>query len=151
MVAKWSHLGYVNRLRCRAQPLYGSDKLAIAAKFYEPILPVPAFDDRRPNWESIRIVNSMVKSYTQRAEDSSDMIDKFAVVTPAAVALELPRFILAGYQPAIADLPLAFDNVLHQASVKLQIAFPDPLLLQYDCGKLQELARLLREKKAGGH
>jgi helicase SWR1 len=44
-----------------------------------------------------------------------------------------------------------FDDVLHRASVKLQIAFPDPSLLQYDCGKMQELARLLREKKAGGH
>ena len=36
-------------------------------------------------------------------------------------------------------------------TLKLQITFPDPLLLQYDCGKLQKLADLLREKKAGGH
>ena len=43
----------------------------------------------------------------------------------------------------------AFDAVLHQPSAKLQIA-PDPSLLQYDCGKLQELTGLLREKKAGG-
>ncbi len=41
--------------------------------------------------------------------------------------------------------------MLHKSSVKLQIAFPDPLLLQYDCGKLQQLNLLLREKKAGGH
>jgi len=35
--------------------------------------------------------------------------------------------------------------------VKLQIAFPVLSLLQYDYSKLQELARLLQERKAGGH
>jgi len=35
--------------------------------------------------------------------------------------------------------------------VKLQIAFPDTSLLQYDCGKLQKLYEMLRDLKAGGH
>ncbi|KAG6882024.1 hypothetical protein C0993_012188 [Termitomyces sp. T159_Od127] len=81
----------------------------------------------------------------------ASIIDKFAFVTPAAVALDLPRFTLLGHRAVVADLPTTFDAVLHKAAVKLQIAFPDPSLLQYDCGKLQEITRLLREKKAGGH
>jgi len=43
-----------------------------------------------------------------------------------------------------------FDT-LHQPAVKLQIAFPDASLIQYDCGKLQQLDTLLRMRAAGGH
>ena len=32
-----------------------------------------------------------------------------------------------------------------------KLAFPDKFLLQFDCGKLQQLDSLLRERKAGGH
>ncbi|KNZ81238.1 Helicase SWR1 [Termitomyces sp. J132] len=150
-IAHWSHIGYVNRLRCKPEPIYGSEELATVAKFYEPIFPNSSFEGCCPNWESPRVVNSMVKSYIERAEDMASIIEKFAFVTPAVVALDLPRFALPGYKAIIADLPITFDEVLHKVAVKLQIAFPDPLLLQYDCGKLQELSRLLREKKAGGH
>jgi helicase SWR1 len=64
-----------------------------------------------------------------------------AFVTPAVVALDMPRIVLLGYGDAVVSQPAGFDDELHPASVKLQIAFPDPLLLQ------QKLADLLREKK----
>ncbi|XP_028164743.1 helicase domino [Ostrinia furnacalis] len=51
---------------------------------------------------------------------------------------------LAG--PARALLAL-----LHAPASRHAVAFPHPRLLQYDCGKLQTLAGLLRELKAGGH
>jgi helicase SWR1 len=35
--------------------------------------------------------------------------------------------------------------------MKMSIAFPDKRLLQYDCGKLQRLDKLLRQLQAGGH
>jgi hypothetical protein len=40
---------------------------------------------------------------------------------------------------------------LRTALVRRQLFFPDRRLLQFDCGKLQELAVLLRRLKAGGH
>jgi E1A-binding protein p400 len=40
---------------------------------------------------------------------------------------------------------------LRTALVRKQLFFPDRRLLQYDCGKLQELDVLLRKLKAGGH
>ncbi|KAG6816590.1 hypothetical protein H0H87_004816 [Tephrocybe sp. NHM501043] len=151
-IARWSHIGYINRLRCNKEPpTYSAEKLTAAAKFYEPILPASFFDGRCPNWESIRVVNSMVKSYITRADESATVVEKFAFVTSTVVALELPRITLSGCGATVAEQPAAFDELLHKASVKLQIAFPDASLLQYDCGKLQELASLLREKKAGGH
>lgn len=41
--------------------------------------------------------------------------------------------------------------VFHPASIRLTLAFPDRMLVQYDCGKLQVLAKLLRKLKSGGH
>ncbi|KAI8421017.1 hypothetical protein MSG28_008149, partial [Choristoneura fumiferana] len=40
---------------------------------------------------------------------------------------------------------------LHGCAAPQRVAFPHPRLLQYDCGKLQALAPLLRRLKAGGH
>ena len=40
---------------------------------------------------------------------------------------------------------------LRQASVRQQLFFPDRRLVQFDCGKLQALAQLLRTLKSGGH
>jgi len=39
----------------------------------------------------------------------------------------------------------------HGARMRLSIQFPDKRLLQYDCGKLQTLDKLLRKLQAGGH
>ncbi|KAF5375538.1 hypothetical protein D9615_009140 [Tricholomella constricta] len=150
-IARWTHIGYLNRLRCSIRPIYSSELLDLASRFREPLLPASSFSDRRSDWEALRVVNSMVKSYDTRAEEMASIIDRFAFVTPPVVALDLPRIVLPGCEPLLINQPATFDSVLHRASVKLQIAFPDPSLLQYDCGKLQELTRLLREKKAGGH
>ncbi|CAH8472299.1 unnamed protein product [Schistosoma bovis] len=40
---------------------------------------------------------------------------------------------------------------LHQLVMSCRIQFPDPRLIQYDCGKLQRLHSLLRELKSGNH
>ncbi|KAF7256965.1 hypothetical protein EG68_06353 [Paragonimus skrjabini miyazakii] len=40
---------------------------------------------------------------------------------------------------------------LHRIASACHIQFPDPRLIQYDCGKLQRLSLLLRELKAGNH
>jgi helicase SWR1 len=39
----------------------------------------------------------------------------------------------------------------HEARMRLSVQFPDKRLLQYDCGKLQTLAKLLRRLQSGGH
>ncbi|THD22460.1 Helicase domino [Fasciola hepatica] len=40
---------------------------------------------------------------------------------------------------------------LHRISTACRIQFPDPRLIQYDCGKLQRLDLLLRDLKSGNH
>ncbi|KAG5638439.1 hypothetical protein H0H81_012656 [Sphagnurus paluster] len=150
-IAHWKHIGYLNRLRCNTRPIYSSELLDLVRHSHQPLLPASSHH-QRPNWEATGILNSMVKSYEMRGEEMASIVDRFAFVTPLVVALDLPRITFSGYEEApMVEKFISSAAVLHKASVKLQIAFPDPSLLQYDCGKLQELARLLREKKAGGH
>lgn len=41
--------------------------------------------------------------------------------------------------------------LLHPIASSMITQFPDPRLIQYDCGKLQTLDHLLRKLKIGGH
>jgi len=150
-VARWAHIGYLNRLRCSVCPVYSQETISLVQHFYQPIVPLSALDTRSNYLDRVHLVNSSVKSFATRAKEMANLIDKFTFITPAVVARDMPRIALPGCEPSIVGLDTGFDDVLHRASVKQQVAFPDPSLLQYDCGKMQELTRLLREKKAGGH
>ncbi|KAI0657729.1 SNF2 family N-terminal domain-containing protein [Cubamyces menziesii] len=152
-IARWSHIAYLNGLRTSQSPVYSSETLTLCSRLYQPLLPHDVSTPPRDYLSTPERVRSAIKSYAARAEDMASVIDRFAFATPAAIARDLPTIALASL-PAQAVEPLKdpqFDAPLHRAAVKLQIAFPDPSLLQYDCGKLQMLATLLRERKAGGH
>lgn len=149
--ARWAQISYLNGLRCARLPIYSQEVLTFAEKFHRPILPLSALDIRHRFMDTAIPLHSAVKSFGDRAEELHSVVEKFTFVTPAVVALDLPRFALAGCEDVLSHQPPEFDSVLHHASVKLQIAFPHPSLLQYDCGKLQELSHLLRQKKLGGH
>ncbi|KAI0323687.1 hypothetical protein GY45DRAFT_1332354 [Cubamyces sp. BRFM 1775] len=152
-IARWSHIAYLNRLRTSQSPVYSSEALALCRRFYQPLLPYDVSTPPRDYLSTPERVRSAIKSYAARAEDMGPVIDRFTFTTPAAVARDLPAIALASLpaQAAESIKDPQFDAPLHRAAVKLQIAFPDPSLLQYDCGKLQMLATLLRERKAGGH
>ncbi|KAH9485667.1 Helicase SWR1 [Psilocybe cubensis] len=150
-IARWNHLGYLNNIRCSRMPFYPEEMISVVERMTKPIVPLTNLNPSATYLDNVDRVNQAVKSYATRAKEMENLIDNFAFVTPAVVALDLPRLALSGYQDTIQAQPLDFDSVLHRATVKLQIAFPDPSLLQYDCGKLQRLATLLREKKSGGH
>ncbi|THH18686.1 hypothetical protein EW146_g2357 [Bondarzewia mesenterica] len=152
-IARWTHIGYLNRLRCNQSPIYSSEMLAMMKQCSGPLLPA-SYLNRAVNYlDTSEYVHATIKSYETRAKDMAPILNNFACVTPSVVARDLPRLALAGREESALEMELnsQFDAILHRASVKLQIAFPDPSLLQYDCGKLQELTRLLRERKAGGH
>jgi helicase SWR1 len=149
-ISSWKHVAYINDLRCSQEPIYSSETLTVARRFYKPLLPLSAMDLRHNYMDIAQPVHKAILSYKERA-DTMTRAQKFACVTPSVVALDLPRLALGCYASQLASLPFEFDQILHAFSVKLQIAFPDPSLLQYDCGKLQRLQQLLQEKKAGGH
>ncbi|KAH8096931.1 P-loop containing nucleoside triphosphate hydrolase protein [Phellopilus nigrolimitatus] len=147
--ARFSQMVYLNRLRCDQIPIYGLETIEIARRLCNPLTSACEAELLSSDGQLSR---TLVKSYSARAEDAANIIDKFAFAILAVVARDLPSIVLRGLpEDALQHCSPDFDSVLHRASVKLQIAFPDVSLLQYDCGKLQGLARLLRERKSGGH
>jgi helicase SWR1 len=96
--------------------------------------------------------SSLVASLAERSRVLEPIVNYYAVIPPNAVARGLATYALPGLTPS--SHPSLTDpefDTLHQSTVKLQIAFPDSSLLQYDCGKLQTLYTMLRDLKAGGH
>ncbi|KAJ1306038.1 hypothetical protein OPQ81_010751 [Rhizoctonia solani] len=154
---------YINTRRNTRTPILGFEKLRVLRSMVEQLVPVDVLERRESHPETKFGVARMIRSYAQREESMGDIIDRFAFVTPSVVALDIPRLSLAPLAPSDYSGNITLNptiqsifsqpefDILHRASVKLQIAFPNSSLLQYDCGKLQELDALLREKNAGGH
>lgn len=148
---------YYEAYRHNQHPIYGRgllDKLVL--KTTRSRLANLANDRSSSGWITDSKLEPMglVHSITSRSVEMEPFVQKFACITPAAVAtdLNLATVTEAGAvalrqqsQSAVGSDPF------HEARMKLSIAFPDKRLLQYDCGKLQRLDKLLRQLQAGGH
>lgn len=152
---RWRHITYLNRQRCAVRPIYGHELLdtlqSISTTRLRQFGQSPSL---HPDYmETSDSLLQAVKSYRQRAESMESLIGHFAFATPAVVARDLPSLVLREVEQPLSAMQFdtSFDETLHLASVKLSIAFPEPSLLQYDCGKLQQLDLLLKERRAGGH
>ena len=95
----------------------------------------------------------MIPTLEQRAEALQPLIAQFTCVTPAVAAEELaPLTISEQGAELVKSSEMAHQrDPFHEARMRQSIAFPDKRLLQYDCGKLQRLATLLRDLQSGGH
>lgn len=150
--ARWTRIHSLNVLRCQLpDSIISTEALACAQRCYEPLLPLSCIQQRSSYPDTLHVANAAVLSYSDREVQMAPFIDRFAFATPTVMARDLPQRLLAEQEQSIRTFPQACDGVLRRATVKLTIAFPDPSLLQFDCGKLQRLAELLKEKKAGGH
>ncbi|KAL1981699.1 hypothetical protein VTN96DRAFT_2313 [Rasamsonia emersonii] len=106
-------------------------------------------------WLSSRssVLASMILSIEDRARQMEGYIQRFACVTPAATAAGITEAALTPLESRYFSEEQRNPpyEPFHEAQMRLSIAFPDKRLLQYDCGKLQRLDKLLRELQAGGH
>ncbi|WFD33362.1 DNA helicase [Malassezia cuniculi] len=142
---------YLNRLRCTVEPIYGRglfERVSIEAG--QPCRPLSSYTNERTYWTRCDALNKMVMSYEDRAQHMSDAIERFAFATPPAIVPDLPPHTVPGFS-AVAEDAAARPNPLHKSAVAQSISFPDASLLQYDCGKLQQLDILMRKLYAGGH
>ncbi|EDN07883.1 conserved hypothetical protein [Histoplasma mississippiense (nom. inval.)] len=98
-------------------------------------------------------IASMILSINERSLAMENIIQKFAFVTPAVVASDVTAAALTPMESRYFNKALRVPNYdpFHEAQMRLSIAFPDKRLLQYDCGKLQQLDKLLRKLQSGGH
>lgn len=157
-VAGWRHAAYLNKLRCAstAPTLCDSESLQVirSAGAHSKLLPYSIVKgDSRNFLDRCDAVHRAILTYEDRRATVQTFVDRFAFAPPRAVAVDVPRWAVPELSYEIAPKRLLdpdFDT-LHAPAVKLQIAFPDASLLQYDCGKLQALAKLMERCKNGQH
>jgi helicase SWR1 len=148
---------YFESQRHRQRPIYGTGllrKLTIA-----PISQVLSRSSTNStmsrNWETQLPPTTahLVQSISKRSTTMEPLVQKFACITPAVVATDMAVTTLSeGGAAAIRERQQQWpEDPFHESRTRLSIAFPDKRLLQYDCGKLQRLDKLLRELQAGGH
>ncbi|KAI1820149.1 hypothetical protein F4861DRAFT_533901 [Xylaria intraflava] len=165
------HCVYVNSLRRQQRPIYGkrlTEFLTLGVD-QRPFRSRPKIPQKIMSWfeEDSPVLRSIVPTLDQRAASMKATISKFACITPAVVTGDLDRFVLGTqgielfedfnlklsspvrYSPFMPKEPPL--DPWHESRMRLSIQFPDKRLLQYDCGKLQVLDRLLRKLQAGGH
>ncbi|KAI0870111.1 hypothetical protein GGS24DRAFT_493255 [Hypoxylon argillaceum] len=165
------HCVYTNGFRRQQRPIYGqqlTDFLTLGVE-QRPFKSRPRIPQKVMSWfeEDSPILRSIVPTLDQRAASMRATISKFACITPAVVTRDLDKFILGSRQVELFEeanltlsAPVRYAPFLpkeppldpwHESRMKLSIQFPDKRLLQYDCGKLQVLDKLLRKLQAGGH
>lgn len=102
----------------------------------------------------------MRRDLNQRADDVSGLVKRFVFAVPKAetrpIVLDTNAVIddNCTNKPVYGALVSSLQDCLtpfREAHARLTTYFPDKKLVQFDAGKLQALAELLRERKHGGH
>ncbi|RMZ87668.1 hypothetical protein DV736_g5107, partial [Chaetothyriales sp. CBS 134916] len=150
-------LMYLEAYRHHEHPVYGRallEKLRIRTSYSE-LATQTGSKIMTKSWESQAPTGSLefVQSYKARSQQMEPYIQKFGCITPAVVANDFGQlFVSEAGSSLVRGSELAHTpDPFHEARMRLSIAFPDKRLLQYDCGKLQRLDKLLRSLQAGGH
>ncbi|KAL8673081.1 MAG: hypothetical protein Q9168_002504 [Polycauliona sp. 1 TL-2023] len=151
------HAAYLTSLRSQRRPLYSKsliDRLTLGPNRL-PMRRQPRRRAELSNWwtETPSALAAMIPTLPERSHSMQTTIQKFACVTPAVAASDLAPFALSkrGVE-AVRNVQRVYpEDPMHEARMRLSIAFPDKRLLQYDCGKLQRLDGLLRNLQSGGH
>jgi len=151
------HCVYLTAFRSQKRPVYGTgliEKLTLDLR-ERPSPPPPRRRAELAEWLSnlSPAMQDLVPTLAQRSEALQTTVQKFACITPTVVATDMVPFTLSrqGMKIVQEAKQMYKADAFHEARVRLSIAFPDKRLLQYDCGKLQRLDKLLRDLQAGGH
>ena len=165
------HCVYLNALRRQQRPIYGKGlvELLTLDTHRRPYKQKPKVPQKIMSWfeEDSFLLHNAIPTIQQRAGSMEMTITKFACVTPAVVTGDMNKFFLGAKgieafedTDLVLSAPVKYAPYMpkeppldpwHEARMRLTIQFPDKRLLQYDCGKLQALDKLLRKLQAGGH
>jgi helicase SWR1 len=162
-VSRWSrfeelqHCVYLNALRRQSRPIYGKGLVdMLDFGFYrKPSPQQPTRREQRLDWlmNSSTVLRDLVLDVKQRSEAMEPYIQKFACITPPITTPDSLPILLSkkGVEAFQTLADQKHPDPFHEARMRLSVQFPDKRLLQYDCGKLQALDKLLRKLQAGGH
>ncbi|XP_076286525.1 domino helicase isoform X2 [Lasioglossum baleicum] len=171
--AKLRLLTNINERRCAACPLYGEDlfmalrigKPSTACRWHNGWVHCATTKEnvrtRRQFFSRTEALAEAINSTEQIVEELKEVFERFVVHVPAVCA-PTPRFHVSHPPPhklfAQKRMQIALQRHLspkfalfHPVASAMMTQFPDPRLIQYDCGKLQSLDRLLRNLKSGNH
>ena len=148
---------YFEAYRHHEHPLYGRglfEKLTVNTT-YQKLSRLSGHKIMTRAWdkEDPTSALTLVQSIATRSQRMQPYVEKFGCLTPAAVTNDLSALTVSEAGAVVLRQREAIRDVdpFHTARMKLSIAFPDKRLLQYDCGKLQRLDKLLRRLQSGGH
>ncbi|XP_036597006.1 helicase SRCAP isoform X2 [Trichosurus vulpecula] len=145
-------------------PVYGTEVLEFCS-LHQPVAspvgpPVPG-PSHPAFWTYTEAAHQAVLFPQQRLDQLAEIIERFIFVMPPVEA-PAPSLHACHPPPWLAPRQASFKEhlacelwprarPLHRIVCNMRTQFPDLRLIQYDCGKLQTLAVLLRRLKAGAH
>ncbi|KAK9162251.1 hypothetical protein Syun_003153 [Stephania yunnanensis] len=153
-------IAWWNSLHCRKKPMYGVNLRELVTLKHS--VSDIHFQKNNPscylNFSSK--LADIVLSPLERFTMVSELVEGFMFAIPAARVPSpscwcsktgAPVFIHRDYEKKCMENIAPLLSPIRPAIVRRQVYFPDRRLIQFDCGKLQKLAVLLRRLKSEGH
>jgi E1A-binding protein p400 len=149
----------VNVQRSSAGALFGQRLLDMLTIYQEP-----QYTDMHDHFD----IFDLIVDFETRTQEMAPLIARFSVFVPTVTSSFVEPW-FAGNRFRLSDRTIQREidtvrglalteqhstqrrTLLHTALDAPRFQFPDRRLIQYDCGKLQTLERLLREKRVGAH
>eukprot|EP00257_Ricinus_communis_P018634 XP_015577402.1 protein PHOTOPERIOD-INDEPENDENT EARLY FLOWERING 1 isoform X1 [Ricinus communis] len=152
-------IAWWNSLRCRKKPIY-STNLQELLTIKNPVDDIYCQKVDRVSYLYSSKLADVILSPVERFHRMTDLVESFMFAIPAARA-PVPTcwcsktgssvFLHPTYKEKCSELLLPLLSPIRPAIIRRQVYFPDRRLIQFDCGKLQKLAVLLRRLKSEGH
>lgn len=151
-------ISWWNSLRCRKRPIY-SMNLREHVTIRNPLYGIDR-PEGTCSYLNSSVLANIILSPVERFHKMVDQVESFMFAIPAARApapicwcsrTGSSLFLQPGYKERCAELLSPLLTPIRPAIVRRQVYFPDRRLIQFDCGKLQELSILLRRLKSEGH
>jgi len=162
-VSKANFIARMNSWRCRTRAFPFPNRTIRAVSMDPRPLDLPLFDEL----DTYQIASTpsdllaMKRNLSDRSKELDDIADKFVFCVPKAQTsqpvLYSSKHVSSSSAPERSILSKttatlsSFNSAFHKVSSRLKTCFPDKKLVQFDAGKLQTLAILLRELKRNGH
>lgn len=152
-------IAWWNSLRCKKRPMY-STTLRDLVTIRHPVCDIHQVKANPASYLYSSKLADIVLSPVERFQKMTDVVESFMFAIPAARApspvcwcstSETNVFLHPSYKQKCSEVLLPLLSPIRPAIVRRQVYFPDRRLIQFDCGKLQELAVLLRKLKSEGH
>ncbi|XP_073107085.1 protein PHOTOPERIOD-INDEPENDENT EARLY FLOWERING 1 isoform X5 [Elaeis guineensis] len=153
-------IAWWNSLQCRQKPIYGTNLRGLVT-IKDPVHDIHEQKNKPSCYMnfSSRLAD-IVLSPVERFQKMLEVVESFMFAIPASRApapvcwLSRGRscvFLEPAYKEKCIQVFSPLLTPIRPATVRRQVYFPDRRLIQFDCGKLQELAVLLRRLKSEGH